>query len=584
MNRLFVNFGGGLLLLILLAIFGVMAWNQGADIPTAFQSPLPTAAPLPVAPCLTATDAGFTFAVAGYVTHGNGATTLTFTVTNANKKDISYMAFGTADWTRLAPSDGMTTTMGLGEYQVEWTKDKGNPDFASIKYETHFGGYSQGATETFTMTVSGFDPSQPVALEAKAGKDKSRVTITLADPACDQTPPPPPPFSPLPTPTPTPEGDVVLPTEPQVAECIFEPPAGGLPPEEPIIPLSAYSFSEPQVVLTNTAFIGIEQWLPDNETLLVTRSTGRGSAAELINTRTGQISRLIGPDQSFKNPRWLPQDSTLVWGAAGTTNREPGYWVHSFNPSGERRLTDDWGSKHDISPNGKEFIFLSPPGGTQPFIWNQETKTLRALQVDLNNWRHQNGPLYLFQSFNVNWQPIGDKILFWDGTWVFLYNLTTNSGCELNMQDFAGDFDSIVRAAWSPNGRYLWAQLTLDPPYISTRGPYDLLWLLDTYTGKNVQYSVDIAVASFTWATDNQTIVFSGPTGKKSGDFDQHGIYLLNIHNGEVRRIPTVENLSISNPQWSADGTLLAFHCHDYSGGFNFDDYRVCTSQVSLGQ
>ncbi|MEZ4712191.1 MAG: hypothetical protein R3A44_33695 [Caldilineaceae bacterium] len=576
MNRLFVNFGGGLLL-ILLALFGIMAWNQGLDVSTAFQSPLPTMAPLPVGPCLTAADAGFTFAVDGYVTHDDGTTTLTFTVTNANKKDISYLAFGTADWTRLAPSDGMTTTLGLGEYQVEWTKDKGNPGFTSIKYETHFGGYSQGAAETFTMMVSGFDPSQSIALEAKAGKDKGRVTITLADPVCDRTPPPPPPFSPLPTP----EGSVVLPTEPQVAECVFEPPAGGLPPAEPIIPLSAYSFSEPTLILTNTAPIGIQQWLSDSETLMVMRHTGYGNKLELVNVRTLAVTELLAPDRAIDAPQWLATEQTVAWREFGTPGHEPGYWVHSFNPPSERRLSADStgaGVPHDSSPAGTEFVFMSLPGGTQPLIWNQETKELRALPVDLNNWRYQNGPSYPLRPFNVNWQPDGDKILFWDGTWAFLYDLKTDSGCEIKQ----GAKLYIRIASWSPNGRYLLSQVG---EHLSTLyPPYDYVQILDTYTGEKVYYSLGVPIGDFSWAPDNQTVAMSGPTGDKSGEFDQHGIYLLNIHNGEFQRILAVENLSLSHPEWTADGAQLAFYCNDFSSGFNFDDYRVCTSHVTVSQ
>ena len=72
--------------------------------------------------------------------------------------------------------------------------------------------------------------------------------------------PTPPPFSPLPTPTPTPQG-YTLPTRSLIDQCFFTPPPGGIP-TEPIIPLSAYSFSPPQEIITHTAPIGIEQWLP----------------------------------------------------------------------------------------------------------------------------------------------------------------------------------------------------------------------------------------------------------------------------------------------------------------------------------
>jgi hypothetical protein len=43
--------------------------------------------------------------------------------------------------------------------------------------------------------------------------------------------------------------------------------------EAPIVPLSAYTFAAPQLVVTNTAPIGIQQWLPDSETFFITRES-----------------------------------------------------------------------------------------------------------------------------------------------------------------------------------------------------------------------------------------------------------------------------------------------------------------------
>ncbi len=92
----------------------------------------------------------------------------------------------------------------MGDYHVEWTNDRGNPGFASIKYETQFNGFSKGAQDVFALTVSNFDPALSIQIQMKAGKDRTTFTLTLRDFACDRTPTPTPtamPISPLPTPT-----------------------------------------------------------------------------------------------------------------------------------------------------------------------------------------------------------------------------------------------------------------------------------------------------------------------------------------------------------------------------------------------
>lgn len=52
-----------------------------------------------------------------------------------------------------------------------------------------------------------------------------------------------------------------------VPQCIFNAPAG----QEPVVPpLEVYQFSEPRVILQGK-LISIDDWLPDNQRLLVTR-------------------------------------------------------------------------------------------------------------------------------------------------------------------------------------------------------------------------------------------------------------------------------------------------------------------------
>ncbi|MCB9137193.1 MAG: cellulase family glycosylhydrolase [Caldilineaceae bacterium] len=167
------------------------------------QSPLPE----PETACFNQTLDGFTLALFGYVTQPDGTTTLTWRVTNVNKKDISYVAFGTGGWTPVAPADDGVIPGVLGDYHVEWTNEHGNPGFASIKYETEFDGFSQGAEDIFVMEVSDFDPSESIQVQMKAGKNKTTFTVIFDGSGCDWSPTPTPtatPESPLPTPTATP--------------------------------------------------------------------------------------------------------------------------------------------------------------------------------------------------------------------------------------------------------------------------------------------------------------------------------------------------------------------------------------------
>ncbi len=558
--------------------------------------PTQGASSAPAAPCLSQAAGNFVFALAGYRANGDGSYTLTWQVTNTGKHAISYMAFGTGSWTRAAPEPGRLYTGELGDYQVEWTRDRGQPGFASVKYETQFAGFSQGSTETFTLVVGDFDPTIPIQVQAKAGRTVGSVTFTLAEePACDRTPATPTPttpFSPLPTPTATPEG-YALPADPVVPQCLFDPPPGGIP-ADPIIPLDAYTFAEPQMVLTHTSPIGIQQWLPDSETLLVTRFVDEGSILDLVNTRTQEITTLLGPNPSIIAPKWLDEEQTVVWLELDSHTKvtQPGHWIQSYDPPASRRLSNNgmtgWSVTHDVSPDGTEVVFLALPGGTQPLIWNQESKTLRGLPLDLAGWRYGGPIFYRLEPFNVQWHPGGEKLLFWDGAWVFLYDLTTSSGCEIDVRSFDRANRYVFTARWSPNGRYLLFKNTGTPPFQNTHGPYDRVLVLDTYTGEAVQYALGHPVASFTWAPDSQTVAMRGGAELEIGGFSANGFYLLNVRSGDHQRIlPALETLSGMGNMlvWSPDGNTLAIQCmdspRDESGGV-FD--RICISQVAMNR
>ncbi|MCB9137212.1 MAG: hypothetical protein H6642_02555 [Caldilineaceae bacterium] len=580
----------GLALLLILTMLWISPNATGA-----FQSPLP----VPTGPCYTQTTGGFTLDLYNYVTNDDGTTTITYRVTNDNKKDISYAAFGLGDWTPVAPADGITTTTTLGEYAVEWTNDRGNPGFASVKYETEFDGFSQGASDYFVVTVSGFDADDSVAVQLKAGNARTTFDAAFDGAGCDKTPPP---FSPLPTPTATPQGGVVLPNEPVVPECVFSPPPGGIP-DEPVIPLDAYSFSEPQVVMTGTTPIEIVQWLPGSKTLMVTKDlrVEQKVSVELVNTITGEIEEIVEPRSYLVKPRWIPTHHTVAWAARGSPTsgnelvNEPGYWLRSFDPPQERQLSDNGtstsSSVHDVSPDGKEVLFMVLPSGTQPLIWNQETQTIRSPAIDLAQWRYQKeGFIYRIQPFSPHWNPQGDKVLFQDGTWLFLYDLITGSGCEIDTTTLAeqNKFARYVGdVAWSPNGRYLLLQQRSSPPFQGLQGPFNQLLILDTYTGNAVQHVLDTAaVSSFSWAPDNQTILVDGLTDEPIGALPTAGYYLFNIHSGEFARIlPGHKTLLAGNEMvtWAPNGGSVALQCmgekRSVSDGITD---RICVSQVTI--
>ncbi|OIO95176.1 MAG: hypothetical protein AUK03_05795 [Anaerolineae bacterium CG2_30_64_16] len=199
---------------VTLVLIGVIAlWLAAARQPATqasglFQSPLPTSdvfrSPLPPPPafCLTLAQDGYVLGFQGFVTRADGSALLSYQVAANGRQDVSYIAFGTGNWTRLTPADASLFKGGLGDYRVEWTRERGNPGFPSIKFEPQFAGYNQGARDSFTLVVTDFAVTAAVPIEVKAGGVKLTFTLRLDDPQCNLTPRPA--VTPAPTSTPTP--------------------------------------------------------------------------------------------------------------------------------------------------------------------------------------------------------------------------------------------------------------------------------------------------------------------------------------------------------------------------------------------
>jgi hypothetical protein len=112
----------------------------------------------------------FVFEYLGYVTDNiSGQTTITFRVTNKCRNAVSYVAIGTDNFTRIAPTNGSVYTDSLGTYNVMWTSATGSPGFASIEFLPRFKSFKNGASDVFSIVVTNFDPNVTIQVAGRVG-------------------------------------------------------------------------------------------------------------------------------------------------------------------------------------------------------------------------------------------------------------------------------------------------------------------------------------------------------------------------------------------------------------------------------
>ena len=127
----------------------------------------------------------FVFEYLGFVTDGtSGQTTVTFRVTNKCKNATGYVAIGTNAFTRIAPANGGIYAGSLGTYKVSWTRATGKPGFVSVKFESRFDNFNNGASDVFSIVVSNFNPNTTIQVQGKAGFNEETFSFLLSQTTC----------------------------------------------------------------------------------------------------------------------------------------------------------------------------------------------------------------------------------------------------------------------------------------------------------------------------------------------------------------------------------------------------------------
>ncbi len=334
-----------------------------------------------------------------------------------------------------------------------------------------------------------------------------------------------------------------------------------------------YIFSEPQIVIANKNALRIAGWLPDNETLLITRRLPESvlESIETFNIRNAKTKEYAVYDGSDL-PIWLEGLQATAY-LTRLMNSQKTFeagsyelWL-SYGSTETQKLISANASLHSVALHGDRLWFLSSTENVYPEVWDIDSQKILAKTIDLQPWLYSRfdnlSPLF-WNTLQVSPQPTGELVAFW-GNAILL--LTKNNGGQICEVDTGQDEGGLPRWAtdlrWSSDGRYL--AMILVSGYPNEIKPYSSqIMVMDIYTG--IQYFPKIATSSvyeIAWVPDSQ-ILSALINIQTSGGRPFMGLMLLDVVEKNSWQ-PLPEQIFGGGPpklmSWSTNGEKLAIKC-----------------------
>ena len=350
-----------------------------------------------------------------------------------------------------------------------------------------------------------------------------------------------------------------------------------------------YIFSEPRIVLASQIAIGIASWLPDSERLLITRQSQNGrQIIETINYHTGETKIYAEREGENGKPIWLSELDAIAYATAVQDHYE--LWISDGGIQEKRNamIVGDV-SGWSLATDGKELVYFSPAIGEIPQIWNLITNSVQESRVDLSMWEYpklQNDvlPLAKGMTFSTTLQPNGTNVAFYGRGWFFLLDKKASQVCEVDLEQYA--VLSVLRAAWSPNGRYIAMIVTPNPAgeLVSSSN----ILVLDLYSGKTYRPMLESPVVrDIAWADDSQYLagLVADPVEFKQGS-PRSKIYLIHIFGDVVAKEISTQLYGGGATNgwllaWSPNGKSIAVKCPSWiEMEPTIDDDHICIIEV----
>jgi dipeptidyl aminopeptidase/acylaminoacyl peptidase len=342
-------------------------------------------------------------------------------------------------------------------------------------------------------------------------------------------------------------------------------------PTFPVPSLDAYVFTNPSVVLTHSAQLGLAGWLPDSEQVLITQAISGTSTDGIAaaNLRTGEMRQCGQRQRLAGKPAWMGAPDKVAF--VDMIGQQRDLWITACGAAVAhtavlRKVTDAFAA-------GSDSVIVVLSQGGRAVAVDAATGANALLPIDLAEQGF--APERSLTYFGMAWHSTTSHLAIFDTEHLVLAD--TRGGkpklIDLGQKPGYGPLWAWD-VQWSPDGRYLAIVATALRPIL----PFTELLVLDTQGGKLIRANLPAGYAvSPSWSPNSRHFAALALL-ETTGGVNMYGIFLVDAVTGQSRRaLPAYQTpRSLWGLAWSPDGGTLALECPTASEG------RLCLSKVSV--
>lgn len=371
-------------------------------------------------------------------------------------------------------------------------------------------------------------------------------------------------------------------TTTEIPLCIFDAQAVS---QRATLPLNAYTFAEPRVVLTSSTQIELLQWVSETQSLLLLHHPDLSSPQDIIETlnlQTGDRRRYAEAQLTSFEPVWIASEQSVVFVERLSDGKQMMRLSRSITQPIIDLAIDIPGSAVVVDAVHQQVIRLTrtPDQQLQTVSVSYSEPALATKTFSLATLNLQGRP-------GMDLNPAGTNIAIYGREGFYIQERTTGALCQLDLGQVSADKRWGFWPQWSDDNRYIALITTYGVREGDMVHVTDLM-VVDTTTGQ--KKIIDLGGRNayrVYWLPETHTLL-AIVADENDPNSNYKSLYLIDANTGDFKNIAPgqrffgIDRLGI---EWSPSRKAVFVFCGQVRAmGVEYNEWRICEIATEVKQ